>query len=219
MKSILFIISIFIFNISVQAQVFPLLPKHYRPVDSAFFAKDDNKKNLSEIKRINKLSYSVSVGTRFGRLGNNTSLMSSYIAPSIDYYVNSRLKLNIGTVLVRNNFNGLQNQFGGGAPYFNSFSPNNYGIHGSAHYQLTEKFGIYGDGAYFKNQSIFDNFDSRTYDKDYKTMSLGFDYKITDNVNFNFQYRFSNGLNPAYNNPFNNRINYDIYSPFGFWDY
>lgn len=214
------------------AQVFPLLPKYYQPIDSSVIA-SKNKEAEKEDKEIlmqkhKKLSYDVTVGGAYSSFGSGMSMMSSYIAPSINYQVNSKLSVSIDGIIMKNSMNGLESRFGAGSQYSYNSSPHNYGISGSAFYQLNDKWTIYGDGAYLENQSVFNDYRAEMYSTDYKTVSLGIGYKFNDKVSFNVQYRYSNGLDPAYNfsspynrfgrSPFNSR-----YSPFdsgyGFWGY
>ena len=225
MKTIFFtIISVFILSISGYSQVFPLMPKYYQPLDSSVLAKDEKKeepKKQSLMKQHEKLSYSVSVGTGFSSFGNNMSMMSSYIAPSINYQINSKLNFTVNGMIMQNNMNGIEGVYGSGQNYSYNSSPSNYGISGTAYYQLSERWSIYGDGAYFENQSVFNDYRAQMYDTDYKTLSIGFGYKVSEKVHLNFQYRYSNGLDPAYNNmsPFYNPTRSPYRSNFNVWDY
>ncbi len=59
------------------------------------------------------------------------------------------------------------------------------------------------------------------YDTDYKSLSIGVGFKISDKAYFNVQYRYSNGLNPAYNSmsPFFNPAYGPYNSHYSIWDY
>lgn len=223
MKSFfLFIILVLILNTG-YSQVFPLMPKYYKPVDSTAFAKNEpeEEKKESLLKHHEKLTYNVTVGTGFSSFGNNMSMMSSYISPSLNYQVNSKLNFSVNGMIMQNNMNGLESNFGSGSQYSYNSSPTNYGISGTAFYQLSERWSIYGDGAYFENQSVFNDYRSEMYNTDYKTVSIGVGYKVNDKVQFNIQYRYSNGLDPAYNNrsPFYNPTYSPFRSGYGIWDY
>lgn len=203
MRSFVILLSInLLFCSSVLAQVSPLLPKYYQPMDSSVFAKnkhDEEAKKETLMKQHEKLSYSVTVGGGYSSFGNNMSMMNSYIAPSIDYQVNSKLHLSVNGLIMQKTMNGLQNNLGSGSQYSYNALPQNYGISGVAYYQLSEKWSVYGDGAYLENQSVFNDYRAEMYSTDYKTVSLGVGYKVSDNVHFSIQYRYSNGLDPAYN--------------------
>ncbi len=202
--------------------VFPLLPKYYQPVDSSLMAED--KKEVepvsnSLLKKHDKVSYSVTVGTGFSSFGSGMSMMSSYISPSVNYQVNSKFDVTIDGYISQNNMNGMEAISGVSSQYMYNASPNNYGIMGSAYYKLSDRWGIYADGAYFENQSVFDGYSASSYNTDLKTISLGVDFKVNDNLRFNLQYRYTNGLTPYYNyiSPFYN----SFLSPYkhDIWDY
>ncbi|PLX10752.1 MAG: hypothetical protein C0597_16275 [Marinilabiliales bacterium] len=219
--SILFVLFL---SQSAFSQVFPLLPKYYQPLDSSVLGKDDQEqqeKNETLIKRHEKVSYSVALGTGYTSFGNDLSMLNSYIAPTIDYQVNSKLNFSVTGIIMQNNFNGMEGFYGNEPGYSYNSNPSNYGITGSAYYQLNDKWSIWGDGAYMENQSIFNDYRSEVYDNDYKTMSIGVGYKLNDKFHFNFQYRYSNGLHPAYNyNPaFNTGLHNRYGNGFGYWYY
>ena len=225
MKALYLTISlVFILCLNGFGQVFPLMPKYYQPLDSSVLAGDNKKEEAKKqtlLKQHEKLSYSVSLGTGFSSFGNNMSMMSSYIAPSINYQVNSKLYLTVDGVIMQNNMSGMEGIYGNSAGYSYNSSPSNYGISGMAYYQLSDRWSIYGDGAYFQNQSVFNDYRAQMYDTDYKTMSIGVGYKVSEKFHFNLQYRYSNGLNPAYNSmsPFRNSINSPFRSHNSIWDY
>lgn len=219
---LMLLISLFMSNV-LFAQVFPLLPKYYQPLDSSALTNKD--KNSSEqdllLQNHEKVSYSVAVGGAYSSFGNNISMMTSYIAPSINYRVNSKLFVAVDGIIMQNNMSGMESKFGAGSQYTYNSSPQNYGISGSAYYQLSDKWSIYGDGAYFENQSVFNDFRSEMYNTDFKTVSLGVGYKLNEKVNFSIQYRYSNGLDPSYNfsSPFIRSQHDPFRSGSGIWGY
>jgi len=146
-------------------------------------------------------------------------MMSSYISPSIFYQASEKLFINVSGVIMQNNFSGTENLSTYSPVGYNSNAAN-YGISGSVYYQLSDKWSIYGDGAYYENQSVFSNYQSQRYDTDYKSVSLGLGYKISDKVFINAQFQYSNGLNPAFNpySPFYNSSSHNR-AMFGIWDY
>jgi len=122
--------------------------------------------------------------------------------------------------MMQRNFNGVESIIGNGAEYNQNASPSNYGVSATMHYQLNDKWSIWGDGAYYENQTVFDQSSARIYNTDFKTVSVGVGYKVNDNLNFQFQFRHSDGLNPIYNSisPFYNS-QFNNQSPFGYWGY
>ena len=221
---ILTILLIFVLSFSGFVQVFPLMPKYYQPLDSSVLAKNNKEEepnNQTLMKRHEKVSYSVAVGTGFSSFGNNMSMMNSYIAPSVNYRLNSKLYFSVTGIIMQNNMNGLEGFYGSAPEYSYNSNMSNYGISGTAYYQLSEKWSVWGDGSYFENQSVFNDYSAEMYNTDYKTVSIGVGYKVSDKLHLNFQYRYSNGLNPAYN--YNSPFYYPTYNPyrsnFGIWGY
>ena len=221
----LIVLSLFLFEISGFAQsVFPLMPKYYQPIDSSVTANKEKKEKPQEktlMKQHEKFSYSVTVGTGYSSFGNNMSMMSSYVSPSINYQVNSKLNITVNGMIMQNNMNGMEKFYGVTPGYSYNSSPTNYGISGTMYYQLSDRWSIFGDGAYFENQSVLNNYSAQMYNTDLKTISIGVGYKVNDKINFNLKYRYSNGLT-TYNNymsPFYN----NIYSPYqngsNYWRY
>lgn len=226
MKTGLFTIGIILSAVSLSfGQIRPFMPKFYQPIDSSVISKKDDTKDKKDkkqslIKNQSRISYSVSVGTGYSSFSNNLSMMNTYVAPSINYMANDRLSFTINGVVMQNNYNGLENFSGYQAGAYNS-KTSNYGISGSALYQISERWSIYGDGTYFENQSVFTNYNSGMYDNDYKSVSLGVGYKVSDKFQFQAQFRFSDGLNPAYNSlsPFYHSPFNQNNSSFGIFDY
>ncbi len=215
---------VLILSIENFGQVFPLMPKYYQPLDSSVLARDDKteeQKKQTLLKQHEKLSYSVAIGTGFSSFDNNMSMMSSYISPSLNYQVNSKLNFTVNGMIMQNNMNMPDGIYGNSAGYSYNSSPTNYGISGTAYYQLSERWSVYGDGAYFQNQSVFNDSRAQMYDTDYKSLSIGVGFKISDKAYFNVQYRYSNGLNPAYNSmsPFFNPAYGPYNSHYSIWDY
>ena len=223
--SILTILILSFISFSGFSQVLPLMPKYYQPLDSSILAnenEEDETKTENLMKLHNKVSYSVAVGTGFSSFGNDMSMMNSYIAPTLDYQVNSKLNFSVTGIIMQNNYNGFEEFYGNDTEYMYNSNVSNYGITGSAYYQLSDKWSVWGDGAYLENQSVFNDYRADVYDRDYKTLSIGVGYKLNDNFRFNMQYRYSNGLHPSYQyNPMFNgsRFHNSYDDSFGFWYY
>lgn len=219
--SILFIVTL---NCSGFTQVFPLMPKYYKPLDSSVLAnksEEEEKKQQMLMQQHEKLTYTVAMGTGYTSFGSDISMMHSYIAPTIDYQVNSKLNFSVTGIVMQNNINGLEAFYGSEPGYAYNSNVSNYGITGSAYYQLNNKWSVWGDGAYLENQSIFNDYRANVYDDDFKTVSVGVGYKVSDKVHFNIEYSYSNGLNPSYhrNSSFYNSGINPYRSNYGIWGY
>jgi hypothetical protein len=219
--SVFFVI---IVSFTSLAQVFPLMPKYYKPLDSSVLAnknEEEEKKKQTLMQKHEKLTYTVAMGTGYSSFGSEMSMMNSYIAPTIDYQVNSKLNFSVTGIVMQNNISGLEAFYGNEPGYSYNSNVSNYGITGSAYYQLNDKWSVWGDGAYMENQSIFNDYRADVYNNDFKTVSVGVGYKVSDKVEFNIEYRYSNGLNPSYhrNSPFYNSGINPYRSYYGIWGY
>lgn len=225
MKPVFFSILFFLcMSISSIAQVFPLMPKYYKPLDSTVIgnkSEEEQEKKETLMQQHEKISYTVAVGTGYSSFGSEMSVMNSYIAPTIDYQVNSRLNLSVTGIVMQNKMNGLEAFYGNEPGYSYNSNVSNYGITGSAYFQLNDKWSVWGDGAYMENQSVFNDYRADVYNNDFKTVSIGVGYKVTDKVQLYIQYRYSNGLNPTYSrtSPFYNSGYNPYRSGYGLWDY
>jgi Putative beta-barrel porin-2, OmpL-like. bbp2 len=225
MRAILIIIFVSIVSVSFgQNLVYPLLPKYYRPLDSTVLNNENDEeieKKSTLLKKHDRFSQSLAVGTSYTVFGNSMSMMSTYIAPSFNYHISPKFNISVNGIIMQNNMSGIKSEFGSSPEYGYNSNVSNYGISGIAHYQLTDKWSIWGDGAYFENQSIFTDYRAQAYDTDFKTLSIGVGYKVNNHLHFNFQYTYSNGLNPSYNigSPYSNSILYPNRSGFDMWDY
>ena len=224
MRAILIIIFVSVMSaLHGQDLVFPLMPKYYKLIDSSVIANnkvEELEKNSTLLKKRDKFSHSVTVGTGFTSFGNSASMMSTYIAPSFNYQINQKFNVSVQGIIMQNNMNGVESIFGSSDFGYNS-NVSNYGISGIAHYQLSDKWSVWGDGAYFENQSLFNDYRADVYDTDFKTVSIGVGYKVNDHLHFDLQYRYSNGLNPAYNfgSPYYNSNLYPSRYGYNMWDY
>ncbi|HSH50334.1 MAG TPA: hypothetical protein VK982_01280, partial [Bacteroidales bacterium] len=133
---------IFIFMVSaLKAQIWPLMPKYYQPMDSSVLVQNQQRKNQDNNSLIklhdDKISYSVTLGTGFSSFSNNMSMASSYIAPSINYRVNDKLFVSVNGVIMQNYFNGFENNFLPAEGFSINTNASNYGINSQAFYQFT----------------------------------------------------------------------------------
>jgi len=204
MKKIFYFLILTILPAFGYSQMYQPLPNFYRPIDSSTIqkAKDAN----------DKVDFGVSVGTGFTSFGGQ-SMMNSYVAPSLDYQVNSDLTLNFTGVF--SNLN--QSPFSSAAkfsPSGNGLMPlntnnNSYAISVGGTYQPNDRMYIRAQGQHAENSmapfSLYPNKNMQS--TDYNSFSLGMGYKISENASIDFEFRFSEGNNPYYNN-------YNPYSPY-----
>jgi hypothetical protein len=150
-----------------------------------------------------KLHFSMDVGV--GYVGGSNYFSGSYssFSPSWTYQMTPKLNLEFGGTLFYGNRNSLNTTsiFSKDVIHQNS---NQYILFTKGQYKLTNKLTL--------NGSAFKTFNSQSNSKmnpnylDFKSVNVGLNYKITDNVNLGAGIRFSNGLNnfllPEMNGPF-----------------
>ncbi len=226
MRKVVILCCLILMTSMLKAQIWPLMPNYYQPMDSSVLARNqqnNNQEHNSLMKMHDeKISYAVTLGTGFSSFSNNMSMASSYIAPSINYQVNDKLFVSVNGIIMQNNFNGFENNFLPADGFSINHNASNYGINSQAFYQFNDKLNIYGDATYFENQSpLFNNTTSNIYNSDYKSVSIGLGYKVTDNLHINFQYRYSDGLNPMYDSfsPFYSPGYNPYHSRYNIWGY
>lgn len=192
------------------------LPNFYLPIDSTNIAQ--NKKDKEQISTSeSKMKFSMNMGTGISSMSGIGAVSNSYLAPSIDVSLNNKWNFRFSGIFMSNKmFN--ENNFNSSNIY--NQATNNWGISGSGNYKLGNKTNIIGNGIYYNNSlSVFDNKDINSLNQDFSAVSLGVNYKITDNIQINAQVRLSNGINPYYYNSLYNGFNSNynnMYSPF-FW--
>ncbi len=198
MQKLLVSLMIIALPLMAAGQQYQLLPNFYRPLDPSELA--DSKPSPND-----PVNFSMEVGTGFTGFGGQSALQS-YVAPSVDYQVNSNLTLNFTGVLANTN------TFSGGAPakmnatkglMANTPGNNAFAISGEGIYQPNERFYIRAGGEYAENSmqpfQLYPSAQQSPYSNDYKSFHFGMGYKISENSSINFQMQFSEGYHPLSN--------------------
>lgn len=203
MKRLVYIMALLFLPVFGFGQLFQPMPNFYRPIDPATIQK-------AQSSREEKVDFGLTVGTGFTSYSGH-SMMNSYLAPSIDYRVNSDLTLNFTGVI--SNFN--QSPFGGSAafnPSENGLMPlstdnSSYSISAGGTYQPNDRMYVRAQGQFSESSmspfSLYPGQNNQS--QDFHSFSLGMGYKITENTSIDFGFRFSEGNNPFYNpySPYN----------------
>ena len=224
---ILILILFFLPFISANSQWFYHFPDAFfmpAPGSEKYYLDNQNIHPGSEDMQL--MNVDVQLGTSFTSSFTGSPMMSSYIAPTLNFNISSRFNLSVGGVLINNHTSGF-NQFVPGSMEqgilpgrlnsdFVLFASGNYLInnkllvYGSAH---TSRFLANNYSPLQLNSSIFrkNHFDWFT---------LGAKYKLSNAFTIGAQVEYSEGLNPYYNR-FNNYgqssfRSRNLYSPF-FW--
>ncbi len=143
-----------------------------------------------------KLSVRMEMGTTFGVGSGNSSLFGVYVAPHISYKVSPRFRMNMGVQVTNSNFINYYN------PYFGEISqPLNQNItqtllYAEGEYLVNPRLLVTAKG--YKTLATFSEpkINPRALDMDGGGVSVGFNYKITENLHFGAEVGVSNGNSP-----------------------
>jgi len=140
-----------------------------------------------------KMSVRLEMGTTFGVGSGNSSLFGVYVAPHISYKVSPRFRVNMGVQVTNSNFINYYNPYFG--EYTRTFNQN-----------VTQAF-LYAEGEYLVNPRLLvtakgykeiatfsdPKINPRALDMDGGGVSVGFNYKITENFHFGAEVGVSKG--------------------------
>ncbi len=146
-----------------------------------------------------KLSVRMEMGTSFSVGSGSAGLFGVYAAPHISYKVSPKLRVNFGTVIQNTNFINYYN------PY-NTFAPEYTQTFGSS---ITRTL-VYAEGQYLVNPRLMVNakvykeistfgtpqVNPHALDLDGEGVSVGFQYKVNENMHIGAQFGYSKGRNP-----------------------
>ncbi len=140
-----------------------------------------------------KPSYSLEMGTSFMKTRGSGSIISSYIAPSLNYQFTPKMSVTAGFMVSNNNFSSLPVYTNEGISRTNgSFTQNTMFL--SADYQATERLKIEATILYSMNKG--NPYQTQLYGNDNISYSFSADYKISDNIHIGIQVQHSEGNNP-----------------------
>lgn len=210
-KTIIITIALITVPFFLKAQFYSPLPKFYQPVDSATIA--ENKK---EQMHKGETDFGVTMGTGYSSFSGG--VMNSYIAPKMKYQLTEDFRLDVGTMISTTNSGLSQSSI----IQSSNNSPKNFGFSGRGIYTPTEKLSISFSGTYMEFDNAmqpFNHYPRQNNDMNYKSMSLGMGYEITEKSSINIEFRYSNGNNGMYS-PYNNNF-HSPHSPYNnqsfFW--
>jgi len=149
------------------------------------------KKSVPALK-VQKLNYSMELGAGYISGGNLFSGTYTNIAPSINYMISPKFKIEVGGIFTTGNTNFTQNSILKTSPNF-SLNTNQYFVYTQGQYAVSNKLVI--SGSLFSTLNSNKSPQMNPYFLDYKGMNLGLDYKIGKNMSVGAQFRISNGNN------------------------
>ncbi len=227
MKYRILIITLFFLPfISANSQWFYHFPDAYfmpAPGPEKYFLDSLNIGHSSEDLQL--MNVDVQLGTSFFSSFTGSPMMSSYIAPILNFNISSRFNLSVGGILM-NNHTSVFNQFAPGSIEQGSLPgrlTSDFAMFASGNYLVNNKLLVYGSAYTSKfsanNYSPFRLNSSLSRNDHFDRFTLGAKYKISNAFTIGAQVEYSDGLNPCYRfnpygqSPFSSR---NLYSP-GFW--
>jgi hypothetical protein len=147
----------------------------------------EDKEPLKPIKN-EKLHLSLDVGA--GVMGSkHFSGAYTYIAPNLSYLLTPKLKIEIGAAFISGNYNfyKLSNESSSKVQLKND----QLFLFTKGQYLLTNRLIL--SGTVYKTINTNASAQINPYFLDYKGMSVGLDYKISEHMSFGAQFNFSNG--------------------------
>lgn len=172
---------------------------------------------LFSLSKDKKLSVGMEMGTAFGVGSNSGGMFGVYAAPHFSYKISPRFRLNFGVRVENTNFLNYYNPYN---PYFPEYT--------QTFDQNITRTLIYAEGQYLVNPRLMINtkvykevatfgepkLNPHALDLDGGGVSVGFNYKINDNMHIGAEFSYSKGSN-MYNPFYPTGPGMSPYSPFG----
>ena len=223
---ILIILFFFLHFIPANSQWFYHFPDAFfmpAPGPEKYFLDNQNTRPGSEDLQL--MNVDVQLGTSFFSSFTGSPMMSSYIAPTLNFNISPRFKLSVGGVLM-NNHTSVFNQFVPGSMEQGILPGrlnSDFALFASGNYLVNKKLLVYGSAYTSKfsanNYSSF-RFNSSSFRKNhFDQFTLGAKYKLSNAFTIGAQVEYSDGLNPYYRfNPYGRSSfrSRNLYSPV-FW--
>ena len=227
MKYRILIITLFFLPfISANSQWFYHFPDAFfmpAPGPEKYFLDSLNTGHGSEDLQL--MNIDVQLGTSFTSSFTGSPMMSSYIAPILNFNISPRFNLSVGGILM-NNHTSVFNQFAPGSIEQGSLPGrlnSDFAVFASGNWLVNNKLLVYGSAYTSKfsanNYSPFRLNSSLSRNDHFDRYTLGAKYKLSNMFTIGAQVEYSDGLNPYYRfnpygrSPFSSR---NLYSPV-FW--
>jgi len=138
------------------------------------------------------------VGSSFSTFGSGRNLFTTYLSPSVSFSPSKNVQVFVGAYVAHNNANGF-----GNTEAIQVAEP--VAAYSGATYFLTDRMNLFGNGIYGRGGYAVVPYG---VNNDYKSVSVGVSYKISEKASFSAQFQWSQGLPPygSYlgGNPFSN---------------
>ncbi len=139
---------------------------------------------------------SLEVGSSFSTFGSGRNLFTTYLSPSVSFQPSNKVEVFVGAYVAHNNANGF-----GDSEVLQVAEP--VAGYTGATYFLNDRMNFFGNGTYGRGGSLVVPYG---VNNDYKSVSVGVSYKISEKASVSAQFQWSQGLPPYgtnfWSNPF-----------------
>ena len=136
------------------------------------------------------------VGSSFSSFGHGRNMFTTYLSPSVSFQPSKKMQVFVGAYVAQNNANGFKND------EVVAVAQPVAGYTGATYF-LTDRVNLYGNGIYGRGGYAVVPYG---VNNNYKSISVGVSYKISEKTSISAQFQWSQGLPPygSYlsNNPF-----------------
>lgn len=158
--------------------------------------------------------FNLQTGASFGTGYGNGSLFSTYIAPSFNQNLSKKFTLTAGAVISNTTFNNtaLWNSEGQLTPVSGNLTT--FTLYTSGAYQVNERLTVTGSAYKTINPAFNARLNPDQLQMEAQGMSVGFGYKVGENLHIGAEIRMQQGNSNFYNpyvNPFGNSYRSGFY--------
>lgn len=163
------------------------------------------------------VSLRMEVGSTFGLSSGGGQLFGVYVSPHVSYKMSDKWRLNVGARIQNSNFINYYNPYN---PYFPEYTKTfDSNITQTLLYAESEYFvnpRLMISTKVFKEVSVFDQpqINPRALNMNSEGVSVGFNYRVSENFQFGAEVGYSKGRNP-YNPYFPGSFGYPGRNPYG----
>ena len=129
---------------------------------------------------------SLEVGSAFSTFGSGRNMLTTYLSPSVSFKPNDKVQVFVGAYVAHNNANGF-----GNSEVLQVAEP--VAAYSGATYFLTDRMNLFGNGIYGRGGYAVVPYG---VNNDYKSLSVGVTYKISEKATVSAQFQWSQGFAP-----------------------
>jgi len=148
--------------------------------------------------------FGLQVGSMFTSGMGSGSMFTHSVAPSLNWEVNQRFNLHVGTIVSSSLMNGMNPLFpynmsmagGESSGLFQNQRFFNTAVYATGTYQVNPRLSLIGS-AWVEHNNLADmGINPQAFNTTPRGGMVGFDYKVSENFQFGAEVRVSSGVNP-----------------------